>query len=161
MVLRSRELGRWADAKWRDRASAAQPLQTKGGRSTASCEFCAPARYGATGPSDTAAEAAPLACAHIPVGEIFLAWPRRGIRTKINGRRDGQKSGGIRFGVGPLAHLLKNRFYIREVAYRGDVHRGEHEPILTRGGTRKTRRQCHCPGSSGSEAPPMLECGRT
>jgi hypothetical protein len=35
-----------------------------------------------------------------------------------------------RFGVGALAHLLKNRFYIGEVAYRGEVHRGEHEPIL-------------------------------
>jgi site-specific DNA recombinase len=57
---------------------------------------------------------------------------RRDIRTKVNGRRDGQKSGGIRFGVGPLAHLLKNRFYIGEVVYRGEVHRGEHEPVLTR-----------------------------
>jgi hypothetical protein len=57
---------------------------------------------------------------------------RRDIRTKVNGRRDGRQSGGIRFGVGPLAHLLKNRFYIGEVAYRGEVHRGEHEPILTR-----------------------------
>jgi site-specific DNA recombinase len=33
---------------------------------------------------------------------------RRDIRSKVNGRRDDQKSGGIRFGVGPLAHLLKN-----------------------------------------------------
>jgi hypothetical protein len=57
---------------------------------------------------------------------------RRGIRTKVNGRRNGQKSGGIRFGVGPLAHLLKNRFYIGEVAYRGEAYRGEHEPILSR-----------------------------
>ena len=32
--------------------------------------------------------------------------------------------------MGALAHLLKNRFYIGEVVYRGDVHRGEHEPIL-------------------------------
>jgi site-specific DNA recombinase len=32
--------------------------------------------------------------------------------------------------VGALAHLLKNRFYIGEVVYRGEVHRGEHEPIL-------------------------------
>ena len=57
---------------------------------------------------------------------------RRDIRTKLTGRREGQKSGGIRFGVGPLAHLLKNRFYIGEVIYRGEVHRGEHEPILIR-----------------------------
>ena len=34
--------------------------------------------------------------------------------------------------MGPLAHLLKNWFYIGEVTYRGEVHRGEHEPILTR-----------------------------
>jgi site-specific DNA recombinase len=34
--------------------------------------------------------------------------------------------------VGPLAHLLKNRFYIGEVTYWGEVHRGEHEPILSR-----------------------------
>ena len=34
--------------------------------------------------------------------------------------------------VGPLSHLLKNRFYVGEVAYRGEVHRGEHEPILDR-----------------------------
>lgn len=34
--------------------------------------------------------------------------------------------------VGPLAHLLKNRFYIGEVVYRGEVHAGEHEAILDR-----------------------------
>jgi hypothetical protein len=40
--------------------------------------------------------------------------------------------GGIRFGVGRLAYLLKNRVYVGEVVYRGEVHRGEHEPILDR-----------------------------
>ena len=34
--------------------------------------------------------------------------------------------------VGPLAHLLKNRFYIGEVVYRGEVHQGKHEAILDR-----------------------------
>ena len=34
--------------------------------------------------------------------------------------------------MGSLAHLLKNRFYLGEVLYRGEVHRGEHEPILGR-----------------------------
>ena len=40
--------------------------------------------------------------------------------------------GGGAFGVGALAYLLKNRFYIGEVVYRGEVHRGDHAPILDR-----------------------------
>jgi site-specific DNA recombinase len=55
---------------------------------------------------------------------------RRGIRTKRQVGGNGQSRGGIRFGVGPLAHLLRNRFYIGEVVYRGKVHPGEHEPIV-------------------------------
>jgi hypothetical protein len=66
------------------------------------------------------------------VGALIAELDRQGIRTKFNGRRDGRKSGGIRFGVGSLAHLLKNRFYIGEITYRGEVHRGEHAPILGR-----------------------------
>jgi site-specific DNA recombinase len=57
---------------------------------------------------------------------------RRGIRTKANGLADGRVRGGVRFGVGSLGHLLKNRFYIGEVVYRGGVHRAEHDPILDR-----------------------------
>ena len=57
---------------------------------------------------------------------------RLGVRTKINRLANGTKRGGIRFGVGPLAHLLKNRFYIGEVVYRGETHPGEHEAILDR-----------------------------
>jgi DNA invertase Pin-like site-specific DNA recombinase len=55
-----------------------------------------------------------------------------GVRTKTNGLANGTARGGIRFGVGALAHLLKNRFYIGDVVYRGETHRGEHEPILER-----------------------------
>jgi site-specific DNA recombinase len=55
---------------------------------------------------------------------------RRGIRSKPRRLANGRTIGGGRFGVGALAHLLKNRFYIGEVDYRGEIHRGEHEPIL-------------------------------
>jgi site-specific DNA recombinase len=66
------------------------------------------------------------------IGVLIEDLDRRSIRTKANGRTDGRQRGGIRFGVGSLAYLLKNRFYIGEVVYRGEVHRGEHEPILDR-----------------------------
>ena len=66
------------------------------------------------------------------VGALVEDLDRRGIRTKANGLADGRMRGGIRFGVGSLAHLLKNRFYIGEVVYRGEAHRGEHAPILDR-----------------------------
>ena len=55
---------------------------------------------------------------------------RRGIRSKPRRLSTGRTIGGGRFGVGALAHLLKNRFYIGEVVYRGEVHHGEHEPIV-------------------------------
>src|SRR5205085_8681256 len=54
----------------------------------------------------------------------------RGHRTKRQVLTTGRARGGIRFGVGSLSHLLRNRFYIGEVAYRGAIHPGEQEPIL-------------------------------
>ena len=55
---------------------------------------------------------------------------RRGIHTKRQVLANGRIRGGGRFGVGALTHLLKNRFYIGEIAYGGEIHRGEHEPII-------------------------------
>jgi len=55
---------------------------------------------------------------------------RRGIRSKPRKLSDGRTIGGGSFGVGALAYLLKNRFYIGEVVYRGEVHHGDHVPIL-------------------------------
>ncbi len=57
---------------------------------------------------------------------------RQGIRTRRQTFSTGQIRGGIRFGVGALAHLLRNRFYIGEVVYRRAVHLGEHEAVLDR-----------------------------
>jgi site-specific DNA recombinase len=55
-----------------------------------------------------------------------------GIRTRRQVLTTGNVRGGIRFGVGGLAYLLRNRFLIGEVVYRGEIHRGEQEPILDR-----------------------------
>jgi site-specific DNA recombinase len=63
------------------------------------------------------------------VGALVEDLDKRGIRTKRRGGPNG-RVGGIRFGVGPLAHLLKNRFYVGDVVYRGEVCRGDHEPIV-------------------------------
>src|SRR5215471_5201967 len=57
---------------------------------------------------------------------------RRGIRTRRQTLSNGKIRGGIRFGVGSLAHLLRNRFYIGEVVYREAVHIGEQKAILDR-----------------------------
>src|SRR6516165_7785752 len=66
------------------------------------------------------------------MGSLMQDLNRRSICTKRQVYSNGQSRGGIRFGVGALAHLLRNRFYIGEVVYRGKVHRGEHEPIVGR-----------------------------
>jgi site-specific DNA recombinase len=66
------------------------------------------------------------------IGALIEDLDRRDIRTKSSNRTDGSARGGIRFGTGPLGYLLKNRLYVGEVAYRGEVHRGEHEQILER-----------------------------
>ncbi len=56
----------------------------------------------------------------------------RGILPRSRIGPDGACIVPARFMVGPLGHILKNRCYVGEVVYRGEVHRGEHEPILDR-----------------------------
>jgi site-specific DNA recombinase len=57
---------------------------------------------------------------------------KRGIVTKVRTLRSGEKVGGIPFTRGPLAYLLRNRFYIGEVTFKGEVLKGEQTPILTK-----------------------------
>jgi site-specific DNA recombinase len=55
---------------------------------------------------------------------------RKGTRKrKLN---SGQNRGSVRFGVGYLATLLRNRFYVGEITHHGQVHPGEQQPILDR-----------------------------
>ena len=56
------------------------------------------------------------------VAALIAALERRGITAR----------GGNRFGVGGLAHLLRNRFYVGEVAYQGEIHPGPQQPIVDR-----------------------------
>jgi site-specific DNA recombinase len=55
---------------------------------------------------------------------------QRGVVTKVRTLKTGETVGGIPFTRGPLAHLLRNRFYIGEVAFKGEVLKGEQSAIL-------------------------------
>jgi DNA invertase Pin-like site-specific DNA recombinase len=55
------------------------------------------------------------------------------IRTKTRFRSTGATHGGISFGRGSLFYLLRNRFYIGEVKYKGDILPGEQPAIMDRG----------------------------
>jgi hypothetical protein len=64
------------------------------------------------------------------IGALAQELARRDIVSKARTFSSGRTRGGGRYGVGARAHFLKNRFYISEVVYRGEIHAGEHEPIL-------------------------------
>ena len=66
------------------------------------------------------------------IGELAAALEQEGVKPRPRVLANGATIAAERFMVGPLAHLLKNRFYVREVVYKGEVHKGEHEPILDR-----------------------------
>ena len=55
---------------------------------------------------------------------------QQGIVTKLRTLKTGRTVGGISFTRGPLAYLLRNRFYIGEVVFRGEVFPGEQPTIL-------------------------------
>jgi site-specific DNA recombinase len=56
----------------------------------------------------------------------------RNIRTKAKLLATGAIRGGIPFERGTLFYLLRNRFYIGEVKYKGDILPGEQPPIMDR-----------------------------
>src|SRR5271166_5993009 len=57
---------------------------------------------------------------------------QQGIVTKVRSLKTGERVGGVPFTRGPLAYLLHNRFYIGEVAFEGEILRGEQPPIIDR-----------------------------
>ena len=66
------------------------------------------------------------------LGPLLVDLRRRGIGTKRRILTSGKSIGGIPFTRGPLAHLLRNRFYIGEVLFKGEILPGEQPPILDR-----------------------------
>ena len=66
------------------------------------------------------------------IGELASSLEQEGIKPRPRLLSNGRTIAAERFMVGPLAHLLKNRFYIGEVVFQGETHQGEHQPILDR-----------------------------
>jgi DNA invertase Pin-like site-specific DNA recombinase len=63
---------------------------------------------------------------------LMIDLRERGIVTKRRVVKSGKVVGGLPFTRGPLAYLLRNRFYIGEVSFKGEILRGEQPAILDR-----------------------------
>ena len=68
---------------------------------------------------------------------------KRGIVTKVRTLKSGDRVGGISFTRGSLAQLLRNRFYIGEVTFKGEILKGEQAAILEK-----------APSNTGTTYPP-------
>jgi site-specific DNA recombinase len=66
------------------------------------------------------------------IGLLLEEMNRLGIQTKVQTLSTGKRRGGVPYGKGALAHLLKNRCYVGEITHRGDIHAADHEPIIDR-----------------------------
>ena len=61
-----------------------------------------------------------------------LLWAHeQGLTTKLR-QRQGRAFGGAQFHYGALRCLLSNRTYVGEIAHKGKIHQGQHEPIVER-----------------------------
>ena len=61
-----------------------------------------------------------------------LRWAHeQGLMTKLR-QRQGRAVGGALFHYGALRCLLSNRTYVGEIAHKGKIHQGQHEPIVER-----------------------------
>jgi len=56
----------------------------------------------------------------------------RGIVTKTQLLKSGRTTGGNVFTSGPLSYLLRNRFYVGDVVYKGEILSGPQTPIVDR-----------------------------
>lgn len=66
------------------------------------------------------------------IGALANSLNAEGLKPKSRHLANGHTVQAAGYRVGPLAHLLKNRFYLGEVVYRGEICRGEHPPIIDR-----------------------------
>jgi site-specific DNA recombinase len=66
------------------------------------------------------------------VNRLVLELREHDIRTKIRRLSNGNTRGGVPFTQGPLFYILRNRFYIGEVAYKSEICPGPQPPLVDR-----------------------------
>jgi site-specific DNA recombinase len=64
------------------------------------------------------------------LNQLMADLRNRGIVTKVRSLKTGQTVGGISFTRGPLAYLLRNRFYVGKVVFKGETLAGEQPAIV-------------------------------
>ena len=52
------------------------------------------------------------------------------LRTKLHTSESGVTRGGLPFRIGHLYTILRNHLYVGQIKHRGEVHAGDHEPII-------------------------------
>ncbi len=55
---------------------------------------------------------------------------QQGVRSRTRPLKDGRTLGGLVLGRGAIAHMLKNPIYVGLIRFQGDLHQGQHEPII-------------------------------
>ena len=66
------------------------------------------------------------------VRELATSLDAQGIAPKTRVLKTGRLLAPKRFSMGALAYLLRNRMYVGEVVYQGDIHQGQHPALLER-----------------------------
>jgi DNA invertase Pin-like site-specific DNA recombinase len=66
------------------------------------------------------------------VNRLVLELRERGVRSKIRRLSNGNTRGGVPFTQGPLFYMLRNRFYIGEVLFKGEICPGSQPSLIDR-----------------------------
>lgn len=66
------------------------------------------------------------------IGRLIEALERDGHKPKPRLLGDGRTITAGQFMPGAMGYLLKNRFYVGDVVYKGEIYAGTYEPILPR-----------------------------
>jgi DNA invertase Pin-like site-specific DNA recombinase len=64
------------------------------------------------------------------VGKLKAVLADEGITSKTRVRRNGERAGGCAFSNGALFAILGNRIYRGEISHKGQIHAGQHDPII-------------------------------